>query len=735
MYNKYILFIILFITSSIYCANIVTNCSNQLHNFYQVLGMNASFPLIEPINFTSGGTNLSYYVDVTVGFQKIANIYQSAIPGLDTNVNTSIVNYLSIDLPWCYSDIVVSCADKVITGIGKLTNCAIKDYPATGVPTDLAGRMFIYANQTTACDGIVTIRFYNVTIRTEYDAVYTYNTEGLPLRFIDLTSSQSTTSYQKSECNYSDGTDYDESIGQEQFVCISQRVGCDGTTTYSAGNTLAFLPTPLYSCIGDIDPNDNTTQSNIVWRIISFQPPSGVTGRFKIFFCQDLDFSCELLTETELQPGNTPYHDLLPGTRRQFNTSFANFDHYALLYYSDKLVNFQPVYLQAPRDEVLRIIPCICGFSMDCDDSGKMDSSIVSGVMNLDNILPLPDAGQSFTIPIGQTNIKLFGNKTNDPDNSPGPLSTYWKVYSKPVGSNPVIISDPQLLNIVIDSTDFSLGLYSFVIYASDTQDITFAFVNITVINNIIHIVMPYDFEYKFEPYYGIGPDNITDSTYCPQTVNEYPFPSIILNASLTWSTNPNVTLYYQWTQKIGYPVTVYPYTCSEDFTFHTAALINSTQKIAFFVPPNIGLYIFELRVTDGINTEYKQLQIFVVPDFLQPVGPPLILPNYTNAPIRNLTNPARPILNFSNLTFTYQPLPPTTLYNDTNGSSGSNNSVGYLFPTYDKPMTFYEQIVMLLAIICIIMVLTVFLAYYLIEQPMDDVNFLARIEMPTNTF
>ena len=249
----------------------------------------------------------------------------------------------------------------------------------------------------------------------------------------------------------------------------------------------------------------------------------------------------------------------------------------------------------------------------------------------------------------------------------------------------------------------------------------TYALRNVTVIFNEVFAIVEPAFEVPFELYSGVSPENENE---CPETY-EVPEPYIVLHGDRSYSADPNITIYYSWTQLTGEPV-VNPYFCDETGVYFTSALANSTEPNALFIPPNLGLYTFQLTVTDGIDYDTAKLAVWVIPNFIQPEGPPLVLPNYTNPPIRNLTAPSRPIIQFPNYSAPYAPAAPFAPKNQT------NTTVPPLLPRFPSA-SIGERLLTGFAFFAALSVLLLFLGFWVVVLPQDDYAAWARVKY--NTF
>ena len=68
-------------------------------------------PVLAALNFTSGVSLGIPYVRAALNFQQVAMYYASLLPNT-TGANESRVAYITVDIPWCASNIVFECIDS-----------------------------------------------------------------------------------------------------------------------------------------------------------------------------------------------------------------------------------------------------------------------------------------------------------------------------------------------------------------------------------------------------------------------------------------------------------------------------------------------------------------------------------------------------------------------------------------------------------------------------------------------
>jgi hypothetical protein len=693
-----------------------------MHFFYEQQGLSSSYPLLPVVNFFQGMSGLYPYVEATLDFQAVARMYQSNLTG---STPLPYVNAISMDVPWCTFNTSVTCSGRTLYGAGKIDQCLIIDYDRGG-DTQTAGRIWIYVKQTGVCAGqSPVVKFFNVTLdNSTTTATYTYDTLGITSPYNHLSLTEALEFYQNSTCDYSDGA-ISDAVTQKQFVCNDYPMKCAIDRANALGSP-PVIPIPQYTCLGNLTPTNMTPV--MVWFISSLDLPGSVAGSFFLTFCEGVDQLCRLTFEQRcrLNPGSLQSYTLVPGTRRQFFSPFTSFDQTIVVFYNGKATSFQPLYSLSPFDENIRVIPCICQFSVDCHANGTVigENSIISSYITPINTPPIANPGPAVVITQGTPTLLMNASASNDPNLLPGFFSTYWKLYSQPPGSPLVSIPFPQSEEFLLDTSQFIPGRYQFVLYASDSQSVTFVIYNVTVIYNAVQISINISRRVQFEPYYGASP---TSGATCPTSGN-YPSPCIPIDGSGTIASNPNVTLTYLWRQDSGGYPTPIPYSCDITAVKYTAGMLNHTTSILCVIPPNIGLYGYTLTVNDGAKNFSKSIQFYVVPNFITPDGPDLILPNYTRAPPRVLTRPPRTVITWPNISYNltppapWAPPPTTSIY------------VAPLLPDHGAA-TRDQLIILVSAFIVGYMMLLIFFAYYILTAPDDDLTYLDQYAIDVDSY
>jgi len=675
-----LLFLLWIASSTLASGNVSTECNQQLHDYYVALGMPMLTPVLAAVNFTTGFLFGTPFVQVQLRFQEVARTYANLLPNT-TLANQSYVSYVTVDVPWCATDISFDCCDNITIGTAKTTNCtSLIDFDLGG-SDPISGRFFIYSNQTVACKGTPVLTFFNVTLQPGETDTYTYDVVGLQ-QYRELNFLDAQQSYRTSRCLFSDGSPSDV-VNQSQFLCVEQRIGCN-TTRANGVPTLQVIPFPEFACIG-YTKNTSGVQS-VLWKVSSLQPPGGVQGVYGITWVTSLSFATGVEAFYSLY--GTVYL-LIPDTVRQFDSGINSLDQFALLFYQGHWTNFKPVYAHS-KDPFIAAVPCACGFSMFCDDSFDADiTSIYDGFVKLDNALPVCHPGPDQKIGYGTASFTISANDSFDPDNAPYAFNVHWRIMSTPYDPSPPPFSivDPSISTQTFASASLVEGTYLFLLYASDLQSQVPCVLNVTILANQVFAVAEPDFIVPFTFYSGLDV-NHSCLVYPPS-------PSIAIHGNWSWDTKVAIPIYCSWIQTAGFPLT---YSCDLSGFTATAAFFNTTQCIAQFVPPLPGLYCFQLTVTDNVSSSTASLCVQVNPNFQQPESTFTPILNFTEPPLRNLTLPPRPVLNFSNFS-----LPPFNTQPPVAAPPPINTS-GPPLITIMPPPGFSEYAVLVVWLICTIL-------------------------------
>src|SRR6478752_2463687 len=175
--SLYLLLIVLLIGSN-EGANVPTECNQQLYNYFVAKGMPMSTPLIQALNFTTGVYLGEPFVRIQFGFQAAARVYGNLLPNT-TLADDAFIRWMSNNNPWCSTRTVFECVNSAAIGTIKTTNCTTIIDTDPGGSDPVAGRYFIYANESASCLGGPVVTFYNVTIIGSEEDVYTYDMLGV----------------------------------------------------------------------------------------------------------------------------------------------------------------------------------------------------------------------------------------------------------------------------------------------------------------------------------------------------------------------------------------------------------------------------------------------------------------------------------------------------------------------------------------------------------------------------
>jgi hypothetical protein len=272
----------------------------------------------------------------------------------------------------------------------------------------------------------------------------------------------------------------------------------------------------------------------------------------------------------------------------------------------------------------------------------------------LDNIQPICEAGIPLELTLGSPNFTLDASGSYDPDILPFPFTTYWFIYSTPYDPSPppFTLDNPMATTIYINSTNLIAGRYIFGLYASDLQSQIPCMFNVTIFGNQMFPIVQSDAIVFFDFYSGFMAGH--DCMIYP------PSPRISVNGSYSYNTEPSVPMYFEWRQISGQPLT---YDCDPLGFRTTRGIFDTNESVMTFVPPSVGMYGFQLTVTDGVNNVSSRfVYIQVNPNFGQPNATLTPIPNATDPPTR-LNSPA-PVGNFPTFNLSlppFVPLPPVS--------------------------------------------------------------------------
>jgi hypothetical protein len=491
------------------------------------------------------------------------------------------------------------------------------------------GRIWIYPRQTASCLGKVAVTFFNTSLDpVNYDYEYTYDVYGL-INKVSLTRNDALNMYRTSNCAHSDGA-YVDASNQTQFRCLGQRITCNGTRPFSPA-TLQAIPIPHFACRNESTPNSSEF---MIWKVRSPQKPGeGFDAYYGLTLRQNTP--TPLPTEWLAFQGPQYPNQVLPsGASRQYRAFNQDFDSQAYLFFGGRITSFDPEYIRS-EDEIVRDIPCICGFSVDCI-GGVIDiTSIASSYIKFDNKIPIADPGPAIEIPQGNLNFTLDATPSYDDDNAPQPLTYLWTFYKAIPSYLPVFnlssfdVTQPVL---IIPTQGFPPGKYIFLLRVSDSQDISYNFFNVTIIENKVVAVVE------------------LDKTAAVGSCVE-------LSGIYSYSTDPSIPITsYTWSQVSGPPLDVYPGTFPCNVSTEEGMLTNTNLVNATVAFHYVGWHTFNLTVSDGNDFDSVLLSIHVVPNYTTPVAPPFSLPNYTNPPLRTKPPNNRSNMSFPNFTTPEEP-------------------------------------------------------------------------------
>lgn len=720
-----------------------TLCSDQLFNYYTALGTLS--PQLPVITFTTGTVGGLPFVTATLQFELVAQIYQSSI-----NASIPYVSYVSFDNPWCASSITITCAQDPQYAPAKLCSNII-DYDL-GSPNPVAGRFYVYVRHDSnppQCNGTgINITFVNTTLTGDFTANYVYDAFGIT-SYTLLNQSQAINQYRLSDCDYFDGSNITQVVLQKQFACVDQVIGCIGNRTQSPMQN-PVVPVPRFSCFNQtiVNQTDNSTiqPEFVVWFVNSFQPLGATQGNFRqdivdqatlsLFYAHLFDpFGTNCLgynsaTDPGILDGSgiptSPcfQYILLPSTRREIQSNNSDFCSVMLLNTgTGNSTNWHTVVQQATfpstNDPIISITPCFCNFNADCDDNGNLDLTNLNHFINPHNQKPIARTsnldGNSVIVPRGVTSYTLNATASFDPDDSPKPLSFLWSPYNRTnfsacpfnYGTPLIDINDPRNPVNVVNLTGLPEGVYFFVLYVSDGQDVTYTIFNLTISDPVIAASCPLDFQVPLIP---CNANTSTPSTCIP------------LNGSASFSTDPNITIFYNWTQQIGWNLwpPVFDSTCG-DFI---SGLFNYTQAIACFIPPFVGLYQFNLTVTDNVSTTSSCIvYVNVIPPPINHTAPNETIGPFNPTPLRTDPPINRTIVSFPPSTLT----PITTSPTSDTAAPTTNTNVTPNFPIF-PPATNVEWLAIFAMIFAGLFIFILYSGILLATKHEDDYNFLDRI-------
>lgn len=571
----------------VYSLPIATSCSNQLKTFYVGQGLPVLTPTELPFNFTTGISLGVPFVTIGINVQQVAIDYGTII-GQSPLPNNS---YVSLDIPYCYSDITFSCVDRIIYGITKTGNCTMLLDRDTSLGNPIAGRLFIYPNPLAPCNGNALITFFNTTLTPpSITSNYSYDIEGIFTGVLS-TETEAIFDYRNANCPYSDGNIADIGL-TTQFVCLASQLQCASPRPI---NTDIITPVNLtyeYRCLGTVPGTGNT---NSVVRVINHN--SSIGGI-------ETEFDLEFISTLTGNPLFTTYPRqlIMPQTIRQFlvGTTFTNYDIAGT--YGGYNFTIEPISLFPIPDQYISQVPCVCNLTLFCDSFGNADFSSTGTMYFINNIFPVAIANTTTPFVREGDTATMNDNGSFDPDMSPDVNLTYQWIEGAATENINVTIDNPtDQFNVTFVTFPYMIGIYNMLFIVGDGQDVNASVVNISAVSEI-----PFCDSAGGSQIFG--------------EVNE----TIYLNASTSVDAL-NVTLVGFWSQISGFPVDI----------------DNNESLIANFTPYISGTYIFQVNLTNGLANCTYQLLVQVNPPTFSPIDDPNgtlppweIPPNRTVPPI-----------------------------------------------------------------------------------------------------
>lgn len=571
-----LIFILIIIIDNVYSAPGATQCTPQLKTFYESLGMSPVTLTEFPFNFTSGTFMGVDFVTIGLNVQQVAFDYAFSF-GHTPLPNNS---YMSFDLPYCWSNISYFCVERIIFGITKTGNCSLLVDRDISLGTYNAGRLFVYPDPQPPCSGTASVTISNVNLSPiEFNSLYSYDIDGI---FTGVLKTQTAAlfAYRNSPCDETDGDSSDVGLGQ--FTCVDRTLECN--INPRPFNTDIISPADLivlYRCTGTLL---NGNQGNIggIVQVINTNTSTFETGIEEEF---DLMF---ISTLTGLPLTNTYLRQLITAqTIRQFNVGTASFLYNTSTAFGG--LNFTSAFPVLPPlpSIILPSVPCLCNFSVVCDQSGNIDLSSNGTNFFENNSIPIVFANVSApVVRLGGT-VFLNDNGSFDPDMSPQSQLTFFWVLVESISNINISIQNPtNQFNASFTTYNFTTGTYIIALLASDGQDLNFTLVNVTTVDVIpTCIVLP------------IITGNVNDTIFLDATQSFDPLGDP-LNAT--------------WTQQSGFPVVIE----------------NNQTLLASFQSEFSGTYIFVVTISNGIQNCTFITQVNINPSTFAP-----IVDNSTMAP------------------------------------------------------------------------------------------------------
>lgn len=642
------LYYFLFFNSLFITKTFAVSCSLQLHEYYETFGLLPIFPVLPVVTTTSGVLLGVPFVTLSLNFQTVSLIYQSQ-PGV--TAPTPVVSFISLDLPYCYTDIEVSCATRDIFGIERIGSpspqCPLDDRdPSFGSST--AGRLFIYPDQSNvSCLNTSTITIYNVTFNPLINgSFYTYDVFGL--RTGNLTNEDLSISRYRSEaCNNTDGN-VTNSSSINQFECTAATLQCANARPV---DNVTIVPTTLtiqYQCFGLTVVTGGSSAFSVYSVLNDNAPVDDIETDFDLTFIESpsgIPIVGIILNGTGLNSTNYLRQLIKPAIIRQYLIPYPTLNYYANLTTGavnpllNMVTNFPSITEYVIPDTAVIQIPCICNFSIYCFNDGSINDDEAGSPYYFNNTPPVAIGGTLTPVVPFNSTVDLRDMGSFDPDNFPLPFITYYWIpialYVLDTTTNlytlqttTFFINNTNVLftgNASFTSQTFQNSIYAVALIVSDGQNQNISYVNISSIDS--------------QPSINQKDQNITIN--CPFVQG------VLIYLNATDSLNPfNQTLNVSWTQVSGYFVQI----------------LNNDTLLASFNATLAGVYIFSVNITTNTSSSNGAFNVRVLRGTCPPIpddstNAPTTLPsNHTNPP--NFTNvPTLPV--FTEPPFTPAPTSP----------------------------------------------------------------------------
>jgi len=457
--------LLLLFLSTVYSLNTPTSCDIQLHNYYVGLGMSPLTPLQQVYNFTTGAG----FVTIGINVQKVATDYANSFSHTPLPNNS----YVSLDIPWCYTDIQFSCVNRIIYGITKTGSCTMLLDRDTTFGNSIAGRVFIYPDPDPPCLGSASITFFGTVLTPlSNTSNYTFDIQGIATGVLK-SESEAIFAYRNANCTYSNGTTADDS-STDQFVCLDYQLVCPSRPV----NNDIIAPVNLtygYRCIGEIPGIGNA--GSVVRVISENKTTDGIESEFDLSFVSTIDGSTLFTTY--------PRQLIFPLTIRQFDVQTI-FDNYLINGTNGGYnASLQVISLFPVPNQFLPFLPCVCNLTIFCDSSMNADFSDTGTQFFVNNSIPVAISNCSTPF-VRQGDDSFFNDDGSfDPDDRPYNLTVFWVQGSGPDNVNVTIVNPTDKINVTVETFQYVLGTYQIVEIVSDGQDLNVSVSNTTAVSSI----------------------------------------------------------------------------------------------------------------------------------------------------------------------------------------------------------------------------------------------------------